>query len=73
MPSAAFSFPLVGGGKSKSESSSFLKKRSKRLWLPGARVAATRAAEKQKFFGSFFQKRTWFLADTMWAKALDRA
>jgi hypothetical protein len=38
--------------------SSFLKKRSKKLLQFGARVAATRALEKQKFFGSFFQKRT---------------
>jgi hypothetical protein len=34
------------------------KKRSKNFLSIGARVAATRAPYKQKFFGSFFQKRT---------------
>jgi hypothetical protein len=41
----------------KQGSASFWKKKQK-LLLIGARVAATRAPYKQKFFGSFFQKGT---------------
>jgi hypothetical protein len=37
---------------------SFLKKRSKKLLDAGARVAAAARASAQRFFGSFFQKRT---------------
>jgi hypothetical protein len=40
------------------ESSSFLKKRTKKLLLIGARGAAAFTCYNQKFFGSFFQKRT---------------
>jgi hypothetical protein len=39
----------------KKESTSFLKKRSKRLFPIAAAADAT---NEQKFFGSFFQKRT---------------
>jgi hypothetical protein len=41
--------------------SSFLKKRSKRLLRMGFGGAGNSAAQLQKFFGSFFQKRTTFL------------
>jgi hypothetical protein len=40
---------------------SFLKKRSKKLLNTNARVATGIRAFIQKFFGSFFQKRTAFL------------
>jgi hypothetical protein len=40
------------------ESTSFLKKRSKKLLDIGARVATGTRLNNQKFFGSFFQKRT---------------
>jgi hypothetical protein len=40
------------------ESSSFLKKRTKKLLFLGARIATGARARVQKFFGSFFQKRT---------------
>jgi hypothetical protein len=43
------------------ESTSFLKKRSKKLLRVGARVTTGTRANNQKFFGSFFQKRTRFL------------
>jgi hypothetical protein len=39
--------------------SSFLKKRSKKLLFLGARWGQLRDSQ-QKFFGSFFQKRTFF-------------
>jgi hypothetical protein len=39
-------------------STSFLKKRSKKLLNIGARVATGTRPNNQKFFGSFFQKRT---------------
>jgi hypothetical protein len=42
------------------EESSFLKKRSKRLLRIGLGVAGTSEPSAQKFFGSFFQKRTFF-------------
>jgi hypothetical protein len=35
-----------------------LKKRTKKLFLIGARGAAALMLREQKFFGSFFQKRT---------------
>jgi hypothetical protein len=38
--------------------SSFLKKISNRLLSPGVRASRATHAESQKFFGSFFQKRT---------------
>jgi hypothetical protein len=44
----------------KEERTSFLKKRSKKLLDYGTRVAAGMGASMQKFFGSFFQKRTAF-------------
>jgi hypothetical protein len=47
-----------GEGRQAIERSSFLKKRSKKLLLP--RSGRRRAPNKQKFFGSFFQKRTAF-------------
>jgi hypothetical protein len=40
------------------DSISFLKKRNKKLLSVWVRGAATRTASEQKFFGSFFQKRT---------------
>jgi len=45
----------------KKKSSSFLKKRTKKLLILGARVGANVHPNKQKFFGSFFQERTAFL------------
>jgi hypothetical protein len=50
-------------GLGKKESTSFLKKRSKKLLLAVADSQLGRA-KKQKFFGSFFQKRTFFLPST---------
>jgi hypothetical protein len=51
---------VVAGEVSKS---SFLKKRSKKLLFVSRRAGRTSAAPKiQEFFGSFFQKRTCFLA-----------
>jgi hypothetical protein len=47
--------------KSKDGSPSFLKKRSKKLLDPGTRVPTGTRTKLQKFFGSFFQKRTCFL------------
>jgi hypothetical protein len=47
-----------GEGRQARERSSFLKKRSKKRLFP--RSARRRAPNKQKFFGSFFQKRTAF-------------
>jgi hypothetical protein len=41
--------------------SSFLKKRSKKLLTIGAALAGS-VRHSQKFFGSFFQKRTFFLS-----------
>jgi hypothetical protein len=49
--------PFKETGKRKT---SFLKKRSKRLLLLGVRASPATYAESQKFFGSFFQKRTAF-------------
>jgi hypothetical protein len=40
------------------EASSFLKKSSKKLSTPGPSLSGEAAAKVQKFFGSFFQKRT---------------
>jgi hypothetical protein len=50
----------VAGGwrKRGEESTSFLKKRSKKLLHIGAAVVLPASPEDQKFFGSFFQKRT---------------
>jgi hypothetical protein len=39
---------------------SFLKKRSKKLLSPGLAGTTGAGAKVQKFFGSFFQKRTAF-------------
>jgi hypothetical protein len=52
---------MAGFGKAgrKEERSSFLKKRSKKLLFLLASVSPGRLSPKsQKFFGSFFQKRT---------------
>jgi hypothetical protein len=49
------------GWASKEESASFLKKRSKKLLIGDIRVTTGARAIMQKFFGSFFQKRTCFL------------
>jgi hypothetical protein len=58
--------------KRKKKESSFLKKRSKRLlFFEEARRCNIRF-EKQKFFGSFFQKRTYFLTEFRLAKGLIR-
>jgi hypothetical protein len=43
------------------ERTSFLKKRSKKLLEIGTGASATPQPNDQKFFGSFFQKRTRFL------------
>jgi hypothetical protein len=43
----------------KEERSSFLKKRSKKLLLFQARLGGQVRDSEQKFFGSFFQKRTF--------------
>jgi hypothetical protein len=48
------------------EESSFLKKRSKRLLFVGVYARRGPYAKVQKFFGSFFQKRTFFL---LWVAA----
>jgi hypothetical protein len=40
---------------------SFLKKRSKRLLVSLNTLRSNNALKEQKFFGSFFQKRTFFL------------
>jgi hypothetical protein len=45
------------------ESASFLKKRSKKFLHVKARVVTGTKAKGQKFFGSFFQKRTAFFLD----------
>jgi hypothetical protein len=42
----------------KEGSTSFLKKRSKKLLILDARASRNARARVQKFFGSFFQKRT---------------
>jgi len=42
-------------------SSSFLKKRTKKLLSIGARVAATRTPYKKKLFWFFFSKKNCFL------------
>jgi hypothetical protein len=42
----------------KKESASFLKKRSKKLLLTGPMAVKPARSKEQKFFGSFFQKRT---------------
>jgi hypothetical protein len=50
--------------KRKEESSFFEKKEAKKLLLPrplAVTTARPRAHSKQKFFGSFFQKRTFLL------------
>jgi hypothetical protein len=52
---------MGGAGKEQEKKdSSFLKKRSKRL-LHGCRGLAGSVRHGQKFFGSFFQKRTFLL------------
>jgi hypothetical protein len=43
------------------EECSFLKKRTKKLLIPGVRGRASIHAKDQKFFASFFQKRRPFL------------
>ena len=53
---------MRGLGGIKEESTSFLKKRSKKLLLPATTVRGAglgmRCRREQKFFDSFFQKRT---------------
>jgi hypothetical protein len=44
------------------ESTSFLKKRSKKLLIPCGFILNMRAPKETKVFGSFFQKRTRFLS-----------
>jgi hypothetical protein len=51
------------GNRGKEESSSFLKKRTKKLLISGhkcrpRRVGSVAEAREQKFFASFFQKRS---------------
>jgi hypothetical protein len=48
----------MGREASKGGRTSFLKKSSKKLLFVCARVAAGADRNDQKFFGSFFQKRT---------------
>jgi hypothetical protein len=48
---------------------SFLKKRSKKLLFICAEPIRQTHANVQKFFGSFFQKRTFLLSDIGWAEA----
>jgi hypothetical protein len=48
---------MVGIRREK-ESSSFLKKRTKKLLDPGPSLSGKAAANMQKFFASFFQKRS---------------
>jgi hypothetical protein len=56
---------MPGGAKPSDEGrSSFLKKRSKRLLSLWLGVAGTSETKVQKFFGSFFQKRTPSFTDT---------
>jgi hypothetical protein len=43
------------------ERPSFLKKRSKRLLFFGVDASQATRTDVQKFFGSFFQQRTFFL------------
>jgi hypothetical protein len=45
------------------ERTSFLKKRSKKLLLIWSEVVSRPLAREQKFFGSFFQKRTACFAE----------
>jgi hypothetical protein len=47
--------------KPKQERPSFLKKRSKKLLRILFRAGGALGAQEKKFFGSFFQKRTYFL------------
>jgi hypothetical protein len=49
----------------KQGSISFLKKRNKKLLMADARRPIVTYRNEQKFFGSFFQKRTAFLALTL--------
>jgi hypothetical protein len=50
--------------KQRSEAStSFLKKRSKKLLDPGLSLSGEARLNVQKFFGSFFQKRTSLLLE----------
>jgi hypothetical protein len=47
----------------KQASTSFFEKKEAKKLLPiGSRFAATRVQRGQKFFGSFFQKRTFLLS-----------
>jgi hypothetical protein len=51
----------MGRARFEKESTSFLKKRSKKLLHVGLSFSTGTRASVQKFFGSFFQKRTFFL------------
>jgi hypothetical protein len=48
---------LSQGNRVKTGSSSFLKKRTKKLLNPGPSLSGETEANVQKFFASFFQKR----------------
>jgi hypothetical protein len=48
-------------GEKEASASFFAKKETKKLCPVGFGVAVANARRKQKFFGSFFQKRTAFL------------
>jgi hypothetical protein len=50
--------PIMVVAQVEKERSSFLKKRSKKLLLPRAEPYRYFVLKSQKFFGSFFQKRT---------------
>jgi hypothetical protein len=53
--------PGLNHKRGKKARSSFLKKRSKKLLRPGLSLSRRRRSPNwQKFFGSFFQKRTAF-------------
>jgi len=62
--------------KKEKRRSSFLKKRTKKLLLAlaveGAQFGRSKAGDNQKFFGSFFQKRTFLLWGRWWRGAQGR-
>jgi hypothetical protein len=49
---------LVRSSSGGTLSGSFLKKRTKKLLIPGARAGRTTRLNNAKFFASFFQKRS---------------
>jgi hypothetical protein len=54
-------FSVASRTRDKEEDASFLKKRSNRLLILEPRAGPSAPQKEQKFFGSFFQKRTCFL------------